>query len=544
MRGKSPMMKVTVAAAAIALFATACQSTEDPAAPADTGGTLRIGASEPSSLYPGFSDDSPSIVIIRQLYRGLVYYHPETGEPVMDNAESIESSDNKVWTVKLKKGWKFSNGEDVTADSYINAWNQTAYGPNANNNSYFMSHIAGWKDLQADDPDGDGPQKAPEPKAKTLSGLTKVDEHTFKVELDKPFVGFPVVVGYSGFFPNAKACLDDVAKCKENPIGNGPYKVDGAWKHNVEVKLVRNESFAGEKGKADSLVFTIYDKIETGYAAFEAGELDIWESVPAPKYKDATTKFSERLFQKPSNSFTYVGFPLYQAKFQDKKLRQALSLAIDRQAIIDAVFSGRFSVAQGVVSPNFDGYRAGACKYCKLDVAQAKTLLEQAGGAAKVGKITLWANAGAGHEDWLKAVGDQWKTNLGIDYELKVDLQFPEYLATGDAAKFTGPFRLGWSPDYPVIETYLGPLYSTGGSSNNSRYKNPAFDALIDQGNGAKSLDEGIKFYQQGEDLVLEDMPVLPMWFGKVTNVYSENVAKYEYNTISGTDYHRISVKK
>lgn len=543
MRGKSPM-KVAAAAAAIALLATACQSDGDPEAPSQSGGTLRIGTSEPSSLYPGFSDDSPSIVVIRMLYRGLVYYHHETGEPVMDHAESIESTDNKTWTVTLKKGWKFHNGEEVNADSYINAWNATAFGPNANNNAYFMSHILGWSDMQSEDPDGDGPGKAPEPKAKALSGLTKVDDYTFKVELDKPFVGFPAVVGYSGFFPNAKACVDDVAKCKETPIGNGPYKIEGEWKHNVEIKLVRDDAFAGEKGKADSLVFTIYDKIETGYAAFEAGELDIWEGVPAPKYTDAKTKFGERLFEKPSNSFTYLGFPLYNAKFQDKTLRQALSLAIDRQAIIDAVFNGRFSVAQGVVSPNFDGYREGACKLCKFDAAQAKTLLAQYGGAAKVGKVTLWANAGAGHDEWLKAVGDQWKANLGIDYELKVDLQFPEYLATGDSAKFTGPFRLGWGPDYPVIETYLGPLYSTNGSSNNSRYSNPAFDALIDQGNGANSLEEGIKFYQQGEDIIVEDLPVLPMWFGKVTNVYGPNVEKYEYNTISGTDYHRITVKQ
>lgn len=543
MRGKSPI-KVAVAATAIALFAAGCQSSTEPEAPAESGGTLRIGASEPSSLLPGWSDDSPSIIMIRQLYRGLVYYHPETGEPVMDHAESIESDDNLTWTVKLKKGWKFTDGEEVTADSYINAWNATSYGPNAFNNSYFMSHIDGWKDLQSEDPDGDGPQKAPEPKAKELSGLKKVDDHTFTVKLDKPFVGFPAVVGYSGFFPNAKACIADLEKCRETPIGNGPYKLDGEWKHNVEVTLVRNANFAGEKGKADTLAFTIYDKIETGYAAFEAGELDIWEGVPAPKFTDAKAKYADTMFQKPSNSFTYVGFPLYDAKFQDKKLRQALSMAIDRQAIIDAVFNGRFSVAQGVVSPNFDGYREGACKYCKVDVAAAKKLLEEYGGAAKVGKITLWANAGAGHDQWLKAVGDQWKANLGIDYELKIDLQFPEYLATGDDAKFTGPFRLGWGPDYAVVETYLGPLYSTNGSSNNSRYSNPAFDALIDQGNGAATLDEGIKFYNQAEDLVLEDMPVLPMWFGMVTNVYGPNVAKYEYNTISGTDYHRVAVKQ
>ena len=147
-------------------------------------------------------------------------------------------------------------------------------------------------------------------------------------------------------------------------------------------------------------------------------------------------------------------------------------MAIDRQAIIDAVFDGRYKVATGVVSPNFDGYRANVCKYCKLDVAQAKSLLAAAGGW-KGGKLQLWTNAGIGHDKWLQAVGDQIKANLGIDYELKVNLQRAAYLETGDNRGFTGPFHSGWGPDYPIIETYLAPLYATGGSSNSSFYENP-----------------------------------------------------------------------
>jgi ABC-type transport system substrate-binding protein len=207
------------------------------------------------------------------------------------------------------------------------------------------------------------------------------------------------------------------------------------------------------------------------------------------------------------------------------------------------VFDGRFSVAQGVVSPNFDGYRPNICKYCKLDVTAAKDLLAQAGGW-KGGKLVLWANAGAGHDAWLKAVGDQLNTNLGIEYELRVNLEFPAYLDTAAKKGFSGPFRLGWGPDYPVIETYLAPLYGTGGSSNNGFYTNPTFDGLITQGDGAATLADGIKFYQQAEDIVVEDLPVLPMWFGKVTAVYNESVSTFVYNAISGVSYGEITVKQ
>jgi peptide/nickel transport system substrate-binding protein len=534
-------MKVAVAATAIALFAAGCQTEQTPEAPA-AGGTIRVGASEAAGVSPAF-DDSPSIAIVRTLYVGLVANDNKDGKVVNQIAESITSSDNKVWTIKLKNNYKFHNGEAVNAESFINAWNYVAYGPNAAPNAPFFGSIEGWSDLQAEDPDGEaGPQKAPDPKAKTMSGLKKIDDFSFTVTLTKPFVGWPATVGYSGFFPMAKACLDNMKSCVETPIGNGPYKIEGSVRHNVGVTVVRNEDFPGTKGKADKIEFKIYDKIDTGYADFEAGELDIWDSVPPAKYKEAKSKYGERLFEAPSNTFTYVGMPLYNDNFKDVKIRQALSMAIDRQSIIDAVFDGRFTPAQGVVSPNFEGYRAGVCANCKYDPAKAKALLTEAGGW-KGGKIVLWANAGAGHEKWMQAVGDNWKKELGIDYELKVDLQFPAYLATADAKKFTGPFRLAWGPDYSFLETYLTPLYSSTGSSNNSGFSNAEFDKLITDAAGAKSISEGIKAYNSAEDIVVRELPIIPMWFSKTANVRSENVKDYVYNPIHGTVFSEITLK-
>src|SRR5262249_15278185 len=149
---------------------------------------------------------------------------------------------------------------------------------------------------------------------------------------------------------------------------------------------------------------------------------------------------------------------------------------------------------------NFDGYRANVCKYCSKNVEQAKQLLAAAGGW-KGGKLELWANAGADHEKWLQAVGDQIKAALGIDYELKVNLQFAQYLDTADQKGFDGLFRLGWGPDYPVVETYLAPLYASNGSSNNSKYSSPTFDDAVKAGDGAKTAADGITSYQKAEDI-------------------------------------------
>ena len=545
MRGRTPF-RLAVGVGAVALLAAGCTSTPSSTpAPDDSGGELRIYASEPAFLVPTAADDDPSIQIIRQIYSGLVKYNKDTGAFENDMAESITSTDNTNWTIKIKPGYKFTNGEPVNSDAFIRAWNYTAYGPNAQNNAYFMSRIDGIDDVTSGkDPDGDGPEKAPDPKSKELSGLKKVDDNTFTVKLSAPFSGFPATIGYSGFFPVAKACLDNFDACNETPIGNGPYKIEGKWEHDTSVTLVRNPDYAGaDKGKADKLTFKIYADVGAGYDAFTAGDLDVMYTIPPAKFKEAKSTLGDRLFEKPSNSFTYLGFPLYNDNFKDKRVRQAFSLAIDRQAIIDAVFDGRFSPAQGVVSPLFDGYRPGVCTNCKTDVAKAKQLLADAGGW-KGGKLQLWANAGAGHEKWLQAAGDQIKAALGIDYELKINLQFAQYLETADNKGFDGPFRLGWGPDYPWLETYLAPLYATNGSSNNSKYSNTKFDDLVKQGDGAKTQAEGIKFYQQAEDIIVDELPVIPMWFGKVTAVYGEGVDKFVYNNISGVSYGEITLKK
>jgi ABC-type transport system substrate-binding protein len=546
MRGRTPFT-LAIGTAAVALLAAGCTSTPgtSPDTNADAGGELRIYASEPAFLVPTAADDDPSIQVIRQVYRGLVKYNKDTGAAENDLAESVTSTDGITWTIKIKPGYKFTNGEAVNSDAFIRAWNYAAYGPNAQNNAYFMSKIDGIDDVTSGkDPDGDGPQKAPEPKAKELSGLKKVDDNTFTVKLTEAFSGFPATIGYSGFFPVAKACLDNFDACNETPIGNGPYKIDGKWQHDVSIDLVRNPDYAGaDKGKADKLHYKIFADVAAGYDAFEAGEVDVMYTMPSAKVKAAKAALGDRFFEKPGNSFTYVGFPLYDANFQDKRIRQAISMVIDRQAIIDAIFDGRFFPAGGVISPNFDGFRANVCKYCKKDVDAAKKLLADAGGW-KGGKLQLWANAGADHEKWLQAVGDQIKAALGIDYELKVNLQFAQYLETADNKGFTGPFRLGWGPDYPFIETYLAPLYATTGSSNNSKYSSSQFDNLIKQANAAKTPAEGIKFYQQAEDVALEDMPVIPMWFNKTSAVYGDKVDKFVYNTINGVSYGDITLKK
>ena len=189
------------------------------------------------------------------------------------HAASIESDDQTNWTIKLKEGWTFHNGEPVDAASYVRAWNAGALSTNAYGNSYFFENIEGYDEMQA--------EEGKEPAAKELTGLKVVDDTTFTVQLKAPFSQFPLTVGYNAFFPLPKSYEADPKAYEEQPVGNGPFQMDGAWAHNQAIKVKRFDDYKGTAAKADAVELRIYSDINTAYNDLLAGNLDIMDSVPA-----------------------------------------------------------------------------------------------------------------------------------------------------------------------------------------------------------------------------------------------------------------------
>jgi ABC-type oligopeptide transport system substrate-binding subunit len=493
---------------------------------------LRIYNYEPAGITPAEAADQNAVIVARQLFAGLVEFDGDTGAPVNLIAESIASPDNRVWTVAVRPGFGFSDGSPVTADSFLDAWNHAAYGPNAQTNRGFFDRIEGFEQLQAQD--GGWPQR------ETLSGLRKIDELTFEVTLREPYSGFPAMVGYSAFFPVARALLQDPEAYREHPVGNGPYLLE-SWEHKARISLVRNECWGGPRPHCDRLTFTLYDTLEAGYAGFVTGEHDLMDNIPSANYSEARAKYPDNVFEQASNSFSYLGVPLYRPEFQDRRVRQALSLAIDRQSVIDSVYDGQYLAADSVISPNFLGYRKGAGRYCVFDPERARQLLAEAGGW-NGGALSLHSNIGGGHEPWLTRIGEQLAEHLGIDWKLVVDRPFAEYFAQAKAAGYAGLFRRAWAPDYAWADSYLHPIFGRDGSANQQFYDNPVFDELVHRGDNAASRAEGVRYYQAAEDLVLEELPIIPLWFQKTSVLYSHHVSHYARNILNGSEYPKIEL--
>jgi ABC-type transport system substrate-binding protein len=517
---------VILGTTALAMTMTACGG-DSPVGQGgeSTGGSFSMYVCEPESLVPQNTNETCGAEVLGALFTPLVNFSADTSELNYDDAvaESVESNDQRVWTIKLKEGYTFHNGEPVDAQSYVRAWSAGAYGPNAYGNNYFFQNIEGYDALNPKDPDGDGPKRPPAPGTKELSGLRVVDDRTLEVTLKAPFSQFPLTVGYTAFYPLPKSFETDPKAYEQAPVGNGPFKMRDVWRHDEKIEVTRYDDYAGDPAKADAVTFKIYSNVNTAYNDVLAGNLDIMDSLPPERLAAAKAQFGERFIERPSSSFTYVGFPLYDPKFADPPLRQALSMAIDRQAIIDAIFNGAFQPAKSLVSPVVTGARPDPCgQACTFDPARAKQLFQAAGGYQ--GTLTLWFNSGSGHEKWMEAVSNQLRKNLGITDVTFKSLEFAEYLGLLDARKVTGPFRLGWVMDYPSPQNYLEPIYSTSGSSNNFGYSDAEVDRLIAEGNAADSVEAGIDAYHRAEDKILEDMPNIPLWFGKVQAGHSSNV--------------------
>ena len=542
MLGNRPW-KMAAGATAIALLAAGCSGggSEDTDS---TSSSIIVGIGEPQHLIPSNTTETNGSQVLAALFYPLVDFD-EQSKPVDIAAESITSDDNKLWTVKLKPGFTFSNGEPVVSDNFIDAWNYGAYAPNAQGASYFYERIEGYADLQSKDPDGEeGPQKAPEPKAKTLTGLKKVDDTTFTVTLSAPFAGWESVMGYTAFYPLPKAAFSAPGVIKEGfedaIVGNGPFKMKGTWQHDSEIVVEKVDGFKGTVPKIDGVTWKIYQDQKAEYADLTAGNVDVQTQIPIESLAAAPGDLGDRFQKSPSSSFQFVGFPTFQKEFANVDVRRALSMAINRQEITDQIFLGSQTPATGFVSPAVAGYRENTCgDNCKYDAAAAKELYTKAGGPAKI-QVTY--NADGGHKAWVDAMCNQINKSLGVECTGTGEPKFADLLTKVEKKDPVGLIRLGWVMDYPLMENYLGPLFATGGSSNYYGYSNTAFDNLVKEGSAAKTTDEAIVKWQAAEDILAKEMPVIPLRFGQNVYGHSEKVKNVKVDIFTKVDLYKIEV--
>jgi oligopeptide transport system substrate-binding protein len=500
------------------------------------GGEITVyGCTPQNPPIPGNTNEACGSYVVVPITAKLIRYNVDNAAPINDIAESIETTDNKLFTVKLKP-YKFHDGTDVKAKNFVDAWNYTAYGPNGQGNSYFFGPVAGYADTQC--PDADCKQ---DPKSKTMSGLKVVDDKTFTIKTSEPVSNLPVRLGYNAFAPLPDSFFEDPKAYEAKPIGAGPFKLDS--KTNTEFVLTKFADYGGDaKPNVDKVTIRIYQDSSAAYADVVANNLDYLDTIPPDQLVGQAFKddLPDRWLQTDAGRFTSVTFSAWDPQMKNVELRKALSMAIDRDLIADKVFNGTVTPATGWVSPVVDGYKAGACgENCTFDAAKAKSAYDAAGGYK--GTLTMTYNAdNAINKAYSEAICNSIKNAVGADCRAVPTVDFATFQNKQDAKELKGIFRSGWVMDYPSIENFLTPLYAKGaiggGGSNYSEYNNPEFEKLLAQAAAAKTTDEANTLYQQAELLLAQDMPVAPLWYPKTTVGYSDTVTNVKVDAFEQLD--------
>ncbi|MFB2556581.1 peptide ABC transporter substrate-binding protein [Herbiconiux liangxiaofengii] len=524
-----------IAASALALSGCATSSTTDTSSSADSTAVITANGSEPQNpLIPTNTNETGGGKILDSIFAGLEYYDA-TGAPQLDMAESIDTDDSTTFTIKVKADQTFSNGDPVDADSFINAWQYGALLSNEQLNSYFFEDIEGFSY------DEDSP----------LTGLKKVDDLTFTVTLKEARSDFPLRLGYSAFYPLPKSAFDDMEAFGQNPVGNGPYKLasDTAWAHNEKIDLVPNESYTGgRKAQNGGLTIVFYASEDAAYADLLGGNLDVLDAVPSSAFGNYESDLGDRAVNQPAAIFQSFTIPERLAHFgndeEGKLRRQAISMAINRDEITDVIFSGTRTPASDFTSPVIDGWSDSleGADVLTFNADEAKKLWAQADAISPwSGTFQIAYNADGGHADWVDAVSNSIKNTLGIDASGAPYPTFAEARTAITDRSIQTAFRTGWQADYPGLFNFLGPLYATNASSNDGDYSNPEFDALLQEGSSTADSAEANTDFQKAQEILLKDLPAIPLWYSNVVGGYGETVQNVQFGWNSVPLYYEIT---
>lgn len=498
-----PPPRLAVLACAAMLVLTACPN--DVPLERPPTGEIRIEASEPGSLDPARADDPDEIMIVRSVFKGLVDYNPKTAAVRPASATSWRvSADAQQFTFTLRRKNRFSNGETVTAESFVRAFNRVASRAQASPLAAEVAGVRGYREYR-------------EARTDNLAGVVALDEYRLQINLSASDADFLTRLGQPVFspLPSEATIATQKPSWSEHPIGNGPFMVE-SWRHNEAVSLVPNPMWYGKRPALGEVNFVLLSDLDLAYDQWQQGNLD-WTRVPSAKQKQAEAQNPQRLIKKATSTLWYLVAVTDASPTRNPLLRQALSLAIDRRSLSAALFAGLHPPATAIFPPGMPGYRdpgtgSGPCFYCRYDPAKARELLTD-GRVPPTTTITVAFAGSTAAEEWAGRVAQDIARILGLRTDVVSKKPLSDYRAYLTSTRSGLLGALSWTMTYPTPESFLRPMFAPGEEANFSRWSNPSFDRLIAAAHVERNDEKRTSLYRQAEDLLLEQLPIVPLWW-------------------------------
>ena len=483
---------------------------------------------EPQTLDPHKAEGVPSSHIMRDLYEGLTSEAPD-GEVIPGAAESWTlSDDGKIYTFKMRENAKWSNGDPVTAHDFVYGLQRSANPLTASKYSQILAPIVNAEAVVA----GEVPVEQ--------LGVRAIDDYTLEIRLNSATPYFLGLLNHSSTYPIHKPSVEEHGVGFSRPgklVSNGAYKLDG-WTVQSHITLKRDPTYwNNDKTTIDTVIYYATEDLSSELKRFRAGELDWTNDVPGSQVGWIKKNLPEALKVSTYLGIYYFGFNTTKPPFKDNRiLRRALAMAIDRKVITEKITKAGEVPAYGYVPPGIPGYESQEAEWADWPREQrfeeARRLYAQAGYSRDNPlQVEIIYNTHENHKKVSLAVAAMWRSVLGVDYTL-INQEWKVFLQTRKLKEDTEVFRAGWIGDYNDPYTFLELLHSKHGI-NDSGYYNPEYDALLARIASENDAQKRSQLMEQAERMILTDLPVMPIYYYVAKHLKQPYVDGWEPNLMN-----------
>lgn len=518
MRGKGgvPSPVLLALLAVLLLVSVPVDAGAQPRVP--TGVYRRALGHDPRTLDPARISDIYSLSVAQQVFDGLVQYDPTlTITPAL--AEFWRASrDGRVWTFNLRKGVKFHHGREVTSEDVVYSLTRILDPKVKSGSADLLMNVRGAREFR-------------EGRATSVAGLVALDRHTVQVTLSEALAPFVAILAVG----HAKIVPKDLAEAQGDafggqPVGTGAFRFVH-WERGKEIVLAANTDYFDAPPRISQLVFRIFpgEQRDAMYEEFQKGNL---EDSPVPAWVDRRAIDAARhtYVKRAMISVKFYGFNTRVKPLGDRRVRQAILHAVNREALIEDVYRGRFTYARGILPPGTLGFNPRLSGY-RYDPQRARELLAEAGygGGRGLPPLVIWSGA---KRDIIVREHEEIKRQLaavGITAEIRYLTDWPAFSRMLDEGKLA-VFMYGWYADLPDPDNFLFKLFYSRGPRNFFGYANPTVDELLLRARSEQDLLRRVEHYRRAEQLILEDAPIMPVFHHTYERVFQSYVRSVEVN--------------
>ncbi|HLF09817.1 MAG TPA: peptide ABC transporter substrate-binding protein [Gammaproteobacteria bacterium] len=491
---------------------------------------LHIGnGAEIQTLDPHRGEEVQGSNVQRDVFEGLVNEAPN-GDLIPGAAESwTVSDDGKTYVFVLRRTARWSNGDPVTAHDFVYGLRRAGDPATLSVYTYILSPILNADDIAAG-------RRPP-----TDLGVRALDDYTLEITLANATPYFLGLLTHSMAYPLHRASVEEHGDQFTRPgnlVGNGAYMLD-EWVVQSHIKLVRNPHYwDNAKTIIDEVWFYPTENQNAELQRFRANELDITDIIPTAQLGWIRENLADQLIIAPYLGSYYYGFNVTRPPFKDNlNLRRALSLAVNREIITEQILGAGQIPAFGWVPPvmHYTGQQMPEAAWTQAErEAEAKRLYAEAGYSAENPLRTeIMYNTQEDHRRIAVAISSMWKQVLGVETSI-LNQEWKVFIDTRNQKKDTQVYRQGWIGDYNDAFTFADLMRSTTGQ-NDTGYSNPEYDRLVGASQQELDLDKRAALLEAAERVMLEDMPILPLYFYVKARMIKPSVGGYQSNIM---DHH------